>query len=47
MDMNLKIKIYLEDGSGKFMGIGVLWLLQALEGETSLRAAAANWTSYG
>jgi len=42
MDMNLKIKIYLEDGSGKFMGIGVLWLLQALEGESSLRAAAAK-----
>ncbi len=42
MDMNLKIKIYLEDGSDKFMGIGVLWLLQALEGESSLRAAAAK-----
>jgi len=42
MDMNLKIKIYLENGNDKFMGIGVLWLLQALEEETSLRAAAAK-----
>lgn len=42
MDMNLKIKIYLEDESGKFMGIGVLWLLQALESENSLRSAAAK-----
>ena len=42
MDMNLKIKIYLEDESGKFMGIGVLWLLQALEENNSLRSAAAQ-----
>lgn len=42
MDVNLKIKLYLEDERGKFMGIGVLWLLQALEKEKSLRAAASD-----
>lgn len=42
MDMNLKIKIYLENGDEKFMGIGVLWLLQSLETEKSLRSAAAR-----
>ena len=40
--MELKIKIYLEDKGEKFMGIGVLWLLQNLEKEKSLRAAAAS-----
>jgi len=40
MDVNLKIKIYLEADKEKFMGIGVLWLLQSLEQEKSLRSAA-------
>lgn len=42
MDCNLKIKLYLEDDNGKFMGIGVLWLLQSIEKNGSLRAAAAD-----
>lgn len=42
MDMNLKIKLYLENGDEKFMGIGVLWLLQTLETEKSLRSAASK-----
>jgi len=42
MDMNLKIKLYLENDNEKFMGIGVLWLLQTLQTEKSLRAAAAR-----
>ncbi|MCR5760873.1 MAG: LysR family transcriptional regulator [Sphaerochaetaceae bacterium] len=40
--MKLKTKIYLEDENGKFMGIGVLWLLQSILKLGSLRAAAAE-----
>lgn len=42
MDMRLKVKIYLENENDKFMGIGVLWLLQAIEQNSSLRAAAMS-----
>lgn len=42
MDINLKVKIYLENEKDKFMGIGVLWLLQKIEQKKSLRAAAAE-----
>jgi len=41
-DMNLKVKIYLENSQGKFMGIGVLWLLRKIQECRSLRAAAAE-----
>ncbi len=37
---SLKVKLYLEDSQEKFMGIGVLWLLQKIEECGSLRAAA-------
>ncbi|MCR4676994.1 MAG: LysR family transcriptional regulator [Sphaerochaetaceae bacterium] len=40
--MKLKTKIYLEDDNGKFMGIGVLWLLNSIQRLGSLRAAAAD-----
>lgn len=40
MDLNLKVKLYLQDGEEKFMGIGVLWLLQEIEEQKSLRSAA-------
>ncbi len=41
--MKLKTKIYLADDSGeKFMGIGVLWLLKAIEEHGSLRKGAAE-----
>lgn len=40
MDYSLKVKLYLEDSQEKFMGIGVLWLLQKIEECGSLRAAA-------
>ena len=40
MDMNLKVKIYLENENEKFMGIGVLWLLQKIGETGSLRSAA-------
>lgn len=41
--MRLKTKIYLADDSGeKFMGIGVLWLLKAIEEHGSLRKGAAE-----
>lgn len=42
MDLNLKVKIYLEDSNDKFMGIGVLWLLQEIEKQGSIRAAAST-----
>ena len=42
MDINLNVKLYLEDEHEKFMGIGVLWLLQAIDRNHSLRAAAAE-----
>ena len=42
MKMNLKVKLYLEDGNEKFMGIGVLWLLQKIKETGSLRQAAAG-----
>lgn len=39
--MELKAKLYLVDDEGdKFMGIGVLWLLQQVEQHSSLRKAA-------
>ncbi len=39
--MKMKSKIYLTDSNGeKFMGIGVLWLLRAVESQGSLRSAA-------
>lgn len=38
--MELKVKLYLEDNGEKFMGIGVLWLMQKIEEKQSLRAAA-------
>ncbi len=41
--MELKTKIYLIDEEGeKFMGIGVLWLLQEVSRTQSLNKAAAN-----
>ena len=41
--MELKVKIYLTDDSGdKFMGIGVIWLLEEIEKAGSLRKAAMN-----
>ncbi|MCF0237631.1 MAG: LysR family transcriptional regulator [Sphaerochaetaceae bacterium] len=39
--MTMKVKIYLEQNDEKFMGIGVLWLLENLEKTRSLRSAAA------
>lgn len=40
--MELKLKVYITDAEGhKFMGIGVLWLLQTIEKERSIRGAAA------
>lgn len=41
--MELKTKIYLVDeNDDKFMGIGVVWLLEKIQELGSLRAAAAN-----
>ncbi len=41
--MELKVKLYLVDDEGeKFMGIGVLWLLEELAKCGSLRQAALN-----
>ncbi|MCR5731696.1 MAG: LysR family transcriptional regulator [Sphaerochaetaceae bacterium] len=41
--MDLKVKLYLVDGEGeKFMGIGVMWLLEELARCGSLRQAAMN-----
>ena len=40
--MNLKVKLYLENENDKFMGIGVLWLLQKVKECRSLREAAAE-----
>ncbi len=41
--MELKLKIYLTGGTHeKFMGIGVLWLLQEISLEGSIRSAAAG-----
>ncbi len=39
-DLNLKVKLYIQNGSEKFMGIGVLWVLQKTQELGSLRAAA-------
>lgn len=39
-DLNLKVKLYIQNGSEKFMGIGVLWVLQKTHELGSLRAAA-------
>ena len=41
-NINLKVKLYLEDEQDKFMGIGVLWILQRVPVCGSLRAAAAE-----
>lgn len=38
--MDLKAKLYLVDDGGKFMGIGVLWLMKSIAREGSLRQAA-------
>ena len=40
--INLKVKLYLENEHEKFMGIGVLWILQRVSSCGSLRAAAAE-----
>lgn len=41
--MELKSKLYLIDEEGeKFMGIGVMWLLDAISTTSSLRKAAAE-----
>jgi molybdate transport system regulatory protein len=41
--MEIKTKLYLINSEGeKFMGIGVLWLLEGVDREGSLRAAAAS-----
>lgn len=41
--MEIKTKLYLVNGEGeKFMGIGVLWLLERVGTSGSLRAAASN-----
>ena len=41
--MDLKVKIYLtDDGGEKFMGIGVIWLLEEIGKAGSLRKAAIN-----
>ena len=41
--MELKLKIYVVDDQGeKFLGIGTVWLLQAIEGEGSIHQAAAK-----
>ena len=40
--INLKVKLYLENEQDKFMGIGVLWLLQKVQQCGSLRAAALD-----
>lgn len=42
MDLNLKVKLYLQNGDEKFMGIGVLWLLNKVDELKSLRAAAQS-----
>lgn len=40
--MEVKVKLYLVDEEGdKFMGIGVLWILERIETEGSLRKSAA------
>lgn len=41
-NINLKVKLYLVNEQDKFMGIGVLWLLQKISECGSLRAAAAE-----
>ncbi|MBO7069928.1 MAG: LysR family transcriptional regulator, partial [Bacteroidales bacterium] len=41
-NINLKVKLYLENEHEKFMGIGVLWVLQRVSSCGSLRAAAAE-----
>lgn len=41
--MELSTKLYLlDDNNEKFMGIGVLWLLEAIEESSSLRQAASK-----
>lgn len=41
--MELKTKIYLiDENDEKFMGIGVVWLLEKVEEKGSLRSAAAS-----
>ncbi len=41
-NVNLKVKLYLESDKGKFMGIGVLWLLEKVKACGSLRSAASE-----
>lgn len=40
--MDLKLKIYLTENDEKFMGIGVLWLLEKMQKCSSLRQAAKD-----
>ncbi|NQT59293.1 MAG: LysR family transcriptional regulator [Bacteroidetes bacterium] len=41
--MELKLKIYVVNEQGeKFLGIGTVWLLQAIEAEGSIHQAAAE-----
>jgi molybdate transport system regulatory protein len=41
--MELKLKIYVVNKQGeKFLGIGTVWLLQAIEAEGSIHQAAAK-----
>ncbi len=41
--MDIKVKLYLVDDQGeKFMGIGVLWLLEKIQQGSSLRKAASE-----
>lgn len=41
-DINLKVKLYVQNGKEKFMGIGVLWVLQKTRELGSLRATASD-----
>ena len=41
--MNLKVRLYFEDDqNGSFMGIGLLWLLEGIKEQGSIRKAAQD-----
>lgn len=40
--MELDTKLYVVDDQGKYMGIGVLWLLEEVDRKGSLRSAALS-----
>ena len=41
--MELKVKLYIaDDEGGKFMGLGVLWLLEKIQSEGSLKRASES-----